>query len=143
MASRRATESDPGYTKSAALSWCDGVFAAWKARMKAANRYWGRHVGRSRGSNTSRIETRIDAFLSVLGGLSRTGWKPAVVNIVDSSPAQPWLMSSQREGDLDHYEHRQVGGPYTPPEIAAYVHQRLVKGIKKIYGSGEKMQKKA
>ena len=80
---------------------------------------------------------RIKAFLAVLDGLQEKGWRPAVITLVDSSLAQPWFLDrGHHQGEEavgEQYEHRMPGGPYTPPEIAAYAHQRVLKGLTRLY----------
>jgi hypothetical protein len=125
--------------------WCQQLLEDWRQRMRKANIYWSKHVGGSRGpggAGTTHLDARIDTFLEVLASLRHRGILPSLVTLVDSTPVQPFfqVLDKERVGTdddteayRDSYETNRVGGPYVPPQVAFYLHQRLVQGLRRVY----------
>ena len=113
--------------------------------MRNANIYWFQHVGGTRGpgpGGKSHLDHRIDAFIKVLEDLKQEGLYPSLVTLVDSSPVQPWFQvldktavgtDEDTEAYRDSYETNRVGGPYVPPQVAFYLHQRVVQGLRRVF----------
>lgn len=118
-----------------ARRWCQQLVSQLQARERAGQAYLRRFVlmeGERAGVGEA-IEQRLAVFQQLLEQLAREGVQPIAVTLVDSVGLLPPRSLLPLVAAEDQQEVWRMGGDYTRPWLALYLHRRVVQVLRQVW----------